>query len=85
MKTIYNLRIECGARYPDELPKVSFVTRIRMQGVNEHDGRVDIRHFSALSNWRRENTIKTLLYELRRSMTQKENAKLAQPPEGSSF
>ena len=38
-----------------------------------------------LSQWQRNFTIKTYLQELRRQMTQKENMKLAQPPEGSSY
>lgn len=38
-----------------------------------------------LSRWQRNYSIKTILQELRRAMTLKENLKLSQPPEGSTF
>ena len=40
---------------------------------------------SLLSRWSREYTIKSILQELRRQMTAKENVKLPQPPEGSNY
>lgn len=46
---------------------------------------VDSRLVPMLSRWNREYTIKSLLQEIRRIMTCKENLKLAQPPEGSCF
>lgn len=46
---------------------------------------VDRRHVSVLERWQRNYTIKTVLQELRRLMTQKENMKLTQPPEGTTF
>lgn len=46
---------------------------------------VDNRSVPLLAKWQREYTIKTLLQELRRLMTLKENMKLSQPPEGSTF
>lgn len=38
-----------------------------------------------LARWSRDYTIKSMLQEIRRIMTMKENIKLAQPPEGTSF
>ena len=45
----------------------------------------DVRHVPILSRWSREYTIKSVLQELRRLMLLKENMKLSQPPEGSTF
>nr|CAI5844066.1 unnamed protein product [Callosobruchus analis] len=47
--------------------------------------KVDNRQVPVLARWQRDYTIKTVLQELRRLMTLKENMKLAQPPEGSCF
>lgn len=46
---------------------------------------VDHRLVPMLTRWNREYTIKSLLQEVRRIMTMKDNLKLAQPPEGSCF
>jgi ubiquitin-conjugating enzyme E2 variant len=80
---IYNLRIECGNNYPEQPPVVRFVTRVRMAGVNEGSGLVDSKKLPALSSWMRGSTIKSVLIDLRRAMANKENAKLAQPPDGA--
>ena len=81
---IYSLRIVCGPRYPDKPPEVRFFTRINMNGVLQ-DGKINSSHFGVLSNWQRSYTIKTILTEVKRAMTAKENAKLPQPAEGSSY
>jgi ubiquitin-conjugating enzyme E2 variant len=81
---MYQLRIECGSEYPDKPPNVWFLTRINMKSV-ESNGRVNPKEMSMLSHWQNTYTLCTLLKELRRLMTLKENCKLAQPPEGSTY
>ena len=49
------------------------------------NGVVDVRAVPILSRWSRDYTIKSVLQELRRLMLLKENMKLSQPPEGSSY
>lgn len=82
---MYSLKIDCGQRYPDDAPNVRFLSRINMNCINSATGAVDNRSVPVLSKWQREYTIKTVLQELRRLMTLKENMKLSQPPEGSTF
>lgn len=82
---MYSLRIECGGKYPDDAPSARFVSRINMTCVNNSTGAVDSRQVPVLARWQREYTIKSVLQELRRLMTLKDNMKLTQPPEGSSF
>ena len=61
-----------------------FVNRINMNCVSSN-GVVDVRAVPILSRWSRDYTIKSVLQELRRLMLLKENMKLSQPPEGSSY
>lgn len=82
---MFSLKIDCGQRYPDDPPNVKFITRINMNGVNSTTGMVDKRAVPVLTRWQRSYSIKTVLQELRRLMTMKENMKLTQPPEGSTF
>ncbi|CAG4947287.1 unnamed protein product [Parnassius apollo] len=82
---MYSLKIECGTHYPDEPPTARFISRINMNCVNSQTGLVDNRQVPILARWQRDYTIKTVLQELRRLMILKENMKLSQPPEGSTF
>ncbi|XP_033219705.1 ubiquitin-conjugating enzyme E2 variant 2 isoform X2 [Belonocnema kinseyi] len=82
---MYSLKIDCGINYPDDAPSVRFLSRINMNCINSTTGAVDNRSVPVLAKWQREYTIKTVLQELRRLMTLKENMKLSQPPEGSTF
>jgi len=81
---MFSLKIECGPSYPDEPPKVKFISKIKMTGVIENTGVVDRRVVPVLARWQRNYSIKTVLQELRKAMTVKENQKFAQPPEGTT-
>ncbi|KAK6184613.1 hypothetical protein SNE40_007052 [Patella caerulea] len=81
---IYQLKITCGAAYPEEAPIVRFCTKIHVNNVKE-SGLVDPKVLDRLKNWSRTNTIKDILQDIRSSMQQKENYKLAQPPENTCY
>ncbi|ESO81932.1 hypothetical protein LOTGIDRAFT_207488 [Lottia gigantea] len=81
---IYQLKITCGAKYPEEAPTVKFLTRIHSNIVKD-SGVVDSKVLDKLKNWNRKYSIKDVLQDIRNSMTQKENYKLSQPPESSIY
>lgn len=54
-------------------------------GLTDVRHEVDRRSIPVLARWQRTYSIKTLLQELRRGMTIKENMKMSQPPEGTAF
>jgi len=82
---IYSLKIECGPRYPDEPPTVQFLSRVNLPFVSQVDGKVVQEKFQFLALWTREQSLETLLVEIRREMGSTSNRKLPQPPEGSTF
>ncbi|CAF0865624.1 unnamed protein product [Didymodactylos carnosus] len=81
---IYNLKVHCSDRYPDEAPSFRFLTRVNLAGVAAN-GTVDPKHVPSLRNWNRDSTIHQVLNDIRSSMSQKENMKLQQPPENALY
>ena len=82
--SIYTLDIECGESYPQEPPRVTFVTRIHMNGVDQY-GRLDYGNFGPIKHWSNRSTLESLLTDIRKEMAQPHNRKLSQPPEGSCY
>ncbi|KAJ3317787.1 T-complex protein 1 subunit epsilon [Boothiomyces sp. JEL0866] len=80
---IYSLKIHCGTDYPDHPPSVSFLSKINLPCVNKNTGKVE--KLACLDNWKRSNTIETVLAEIRKEMANPANKKLAQPTEGTFF
>lgn len=66
---IYSLKITCGEDYPERPPTVQFVSRVNLPFVNQADGRVDPSKLPCLANWTRNNSIETLLVEIRRCVS----------------
>jgi ubiquitin-conjugating enzyme E2 variant len=63
---IYSLRITCGELYPDAPPFVQFVSRVNLPFVSQIDGKVDPAKLAVLANWNRNNSLETVLVEIRR-------------------
>jgi len=63
---IYNLKIKCGPRYPDQPPTVSFVQKINMPGVDPLTGLVN--HHVIMKSWNRNNTMYDYLASIRQAM-----------------
>ncbi|KAJ1306530.1 hypothetical protein OPQ81_007531 [Rhizoctonia solani] len=81
---IYSLKIECGPSYPDAPPTITFVSKVNLPFVGPA-GKVDPTKLAVLTNWIRENTLETILVQIRREMAAPNNRKLPQPPEGSTY
>ena len=63
---IYSVKMHCGDNYPDHPPTVQFVSQVNLPCVNARNGVVDPKQLPCLAQWRRENTMETVLIELRR-------------------
>ncbi|KAJ6437831.1 LOW QUALITY PROTEIN: ubiquitin-conjugating enzyme variant MMS2 [Purpureocillium lavendulum] len=82
---IYSVKMHCGEKYPDEPPTIQFVSQVNLPCVNPRNGVVDPKQLPCLAQWKRENTMETVLIELRRYMAAPANKKIPQPPEGSTY
>ncbi|KYK55101.1 ubiquitin-conjugating enzyme variant MMS2 [Drechmeria coniospora] len=82
---IYSVKMHCGERYPDEPPTIQFVSQVNLPCVNPRNGVVDPKQLPCLAQWKRENTMETVLIELRRYMAAPANKKIPQPPEGTTY
>ncbi|XP_013779529.1 ubiquitin-conjugating enzyme E2 variant 2-like isoform X2 [Limulus polyphemus] len=82
---LYSLKLICGSSYPEEPPVCRFLTKIRMAGVSDTNGLVEKRKLPVLNQWQKTYSIKTVLQDLRRAMTLRDNQRLSQPPEASTF
>lgn len=65
---IYSLKIHCGHQYPDVPPTIQFISRVNLPFVSQSDGKVDNTKLPVLANWHRNNSIETVLVEIRRSV-----------------
>lgn len=81
---IYSLNIVCDETYPDQPPKVKFISKINLPCVDD-EGNVVAGKLDILKNWKRSYTMETVLLELRVAMANPANKKLPQPKEGSTY
>ena len=58
--------MHCGEKYPDEPPTIQFVSQVNLPCVDSRNGMVDNSMLPCLAQWKRENTMETVLIELRR-------------------
>ncbi|TQS31789.1 hypothetical protein Golomagni_07919 [Golovinomyces magnicellulatus] len=77
--------MHCGEKYPDGPPTIQFVSQVNLPCVNPRNGAVDPAMLPCLAQWKRENTMETVLIELRRYMAAPAHKKIPQPAEGSTY
>lgn len=85
---LYTLKVTCGEQYPKKPPTIRFVTKVKMSCVVDsgpHVGMIDPMKVDLLKNWDERYTIRVALESIKKQMVAKENIKLSQPPEGTSF
>lgn len=82
---LYSISIICGPNYPNEAPRIRFLTRINLSCVNQNNGNVDPQGFRVLGNWNNSYSLETILVELRKEMNTAANKRLPQPNEGSTY
>ena len=82
---LYSISIYCGPNYPNEAPRVRFLTRINLSCVNQGNGNVDPSGFRILGNWNSSFSMENILVELRKEMNSPANKRLPQPNEGSTY
>ncbi|KAJ5570155.1 uncharacterized protein N7459_009585 [Penicillium hispanicum] len=63
---IYSVNIHCGPDYPDNPPTIQFVSQVNLPCVDPRSGKVDPSKLPTLAQWKRDNTMETVLIELRR-------------------
>ena len=79
---IYELKLHCDINYPKSYPKIKFVSKINMNGVNQTTGEVDGKIY--YSSWN-NGTIQDALAILRKEMESPNFKKLKQPEEFTTF
>lgn len=82
---IYEVKLICGEDYPSNPPKIKFVNKVNMPGINQTTGWVDNNAFNHLKNWSKNYTIQDALNGIRKEMEGSNFKKLPQPQEGSVF
>ncbi|KAI3378648.1 hypothetical protein SNEBB_010889 [Seison nebaliae] len=81
---IYTLKVVCDETYPQKAPTVRFAHRINLQGVNT-DGTLNSHNFKSLRKWTKDSCIRDILVDIKETMLKRENAKLTQPPDSSTY
>ena len=81
---LYELRVTAGPEYLLQPPKIRFVSRVNLAGVDQRTGEV-LKDFPALQGWTRDKTMESVLVAIKNSMNIPNNRRLPQPSEGATF